>query len=431
MTGANEPTHLFMSYSSHDSEVVKTVAQRLQHRGVDVYLDALDRQMPGRSFLEVLEDNLRRASIVAVFIGGGGLGRFQRLEVTFAIILAAKKGLRVVPVLLPGAGQIADLELFMECFSWIDLRGGISEEQIQRLAEVCSAGTQAIPSFSGSGKDFRLSAVLKRTRRRLVIAGHTLDKFTGDEEVRDELVSLALQGKHITILQLNPNSPYAAAHRPFHGLESGSSSDYQYEQTLTFFHGLFQLLNQLKRNSIDVSFSSYMPRFRTVVVDDAVYVYLYMYGGDVAEVPDLRLEPGNSADDFIRRRILYSTFSAIHAPESIPFIRSGQIFLHWQKTHISNWTEWTALERSHHKLTHEFYIAQAEVFDARYGLLLEDYVQKYLDCTKGSTLVLGAVRVRKWNTFLRSVTTTFAVSIRATSRSSGLANDVGPSTASF
>ena len=337
----------------------------------------------------MIEDRLRKATTVAVFIGGGGLGPFQRLEVTLAVILAAKRGLRVVPVLLPAAGQISDLELFLECFSWIDLRKGITDEQIETLAQLCTASARPTEAVLGSANDITLSVLLKRTRRRLIIAGHTLDKFTGDKEVREELVNLALQGKSITIVQLNPDSPYAAAHRPFHGLESASSADDQYGQTLNFFENLFQLINRIKQDSIDVSFSNYMPRFRTVIVDDTVYVYLYMYGGDVADQPDLRLEPSSNADDLIRRRILYSTLSAVHAPESIPFIRSGQIFSHWRKTHISKWTEWTASERWRHKLTHEFYIAQAKEFEARYGFLLEDYVTGHLDRTEGSTLVLG------------------------------------------
>lgn len=389
MTSANEVTHVFMSYSSDHAREVKDVAGRLKHRGVNTYLDTLDQELPGKPFLRVIEDRLRKATTVAVFIGGGGLGPFQRLEVTLAVILAAKRGLRVVPVLLPGAGQISDLELFLDCFSWVDLREGITDEQVERLAQLCAAGARATETVLGNANDFTLSAILKRTRRRLIIAGHTLDKFTGDEEVRGELVNLALQGRRITIVQLNPDSPYAAAHRPFHGLESGSSADDQYGQTLNLFHSLFQLINPIKHDSIDVSFSNYMPRFRTVIVDDTVYVYLYMYGGDVADHPDLRLEPSSNAEDLIRRRILYSTLSVVHAPESIPFIRSGQIFSHWRKTHISKWTEWTTSERSRHKLTHEFYNVHAEAFDARYGLLLEDYVTGHLDRTNGSTLVLG------------------------------------------
>lgn len=388
MSAANELPQLFISYSSRDAEVVNAVARGLKQRGVNLYQDTLDKELSGRLFLEVIEDKLRNATTVAVFIGKGGLGPFQRLEVARAVILAAKKGLQVVPVLLPGV-QIADLELFMQCFSGVKLSEDITDEEIDRIAAVCSANPSISATVLGSAHDFTLSAVLKRTTQRLIISGHTLDKFTGDEEVQDDLVSLARKGKRIAILQLNPDSPYAAAHRPFHELESRSSAGHQYNQTLNFFEHLFHTLTPIKQNSIDVVFSNYMPRFRTVIVDAEVYVYLYMYGGDVGDVPDLQLKPSNSADDMIRRRILYSTLSAVHAPDSIPFIRSGQMFVHWRKTHISKWTEWTESERSHHKLTHEFYIAQAEEFDKRYGELLEEYVKKHLDRTKGSTLVLG------------------------------------------
>lgn len=370
--------------------MVKDVARRLRQRGVASYLDVLDQELPGRPF-DVIAARIKKAATVAVFIGGGGLGPFQRLEVTLAVIQAVKRGMRVVPVLLPGAGDIPELELFLECFSWIDLRQGIVEEQVERLARVCTVTPGSGSTASAAIEDYSLSAIIRRAQQRLVISGHTLDKFVGDEEVRDELRRLAFEGKRVTIIQLNPDSPYAAAHRPFHELESTSPAKDQHLHTLGFFQDLFQAVNPAKRDSIDVSLSNYMPRFRTVIVDDAVFVYHYMYGGDVAEHPDLRLEPSVSSDDQLRRRILYSTLSMVQAPETIPFIRCGQIFTHWRQTNISKWTDWTASERSRHKLTHEYYTVRAKEFHARYGNLdeLEDDVKRHLDLTRGSTLVLG------------------------------------------
>ena len=383
MSNVTGGVDLFMSYSTRHSEIVQDVALRLQQRGVNAYIDIKDQEMPGQRFLEVLENMLRRASAVAVFIGAGGVGQFQRLEVTAAIVLSAKRGLRVVPILLPDVGDLAELDLFLQCFSWIDFRHGISDADIDKLARVCTERAQVVAAIPVGDVDHSLPALLKRAQKRLIISGHTLDKFTRDESVRQTLIGLAVNGRSISILQLNPNSAYAAAHRPFHELESTSASVYQYEHTLQCFLDILKILGPHKRDSLDVTFSNYMPRFRTVIVDETVYVYFYMYGGDVSDSPDLCLEPRSDATDVVRRRILYSTLSTIYAPESMPFIRSGQVFSYWKDTDISKWASWTSAERLHHKLTHEFYVVHARVFHARYGRQLEADVRKHLDCDAG------------------------------------------------
>jgi SAM-dependent methyltransferase len=389
MATMSEGVHLFISYCRRDAVIVTDVAKRLKDRGVDLYCDVLDDNMPGKRFLEVIELGLRRAGLVAVFIGPGGLGDIQRLEVNLAIILSAKRGLRVIPVLLPDVGPSPELELFLQCFSWIDLRKGVTQEEIQKLVRLCLPEVGPSGTLTPSTPKHRLASLLRGAQRRLVISGHTLDKFTRNTEVQEALLGLVRQGVSITILQLNPSSPYAAAHRAFHELESTSPADDQYEHTLNFLRGIFDDSPPSGRDVLDVSFTNYMPRFRTVIVDDSVYVYLYMYGSDVAESPDLCLAPSESAHEGVRQRILYSTLSHIYAPESIPFIRCGQIFPQWRDKHICTWSNWTAAERMRHKLTHDFYVNHAEVFDKRFGDQLEVEVRAHLDHTTGATLVLG------------------------------------------
>lgn len=389
MNDANGRPKLFISYSNRDAAWAQKINELLRNRGVRTYLDTFDDEIQGNQFLGVIDRNIETACAVAVLIGSSGLSPMQRLEVDKAIILSATKGLRVVPVFLPEAAQSANLELFLECFSWIDLRKGSLDEKIDRLARVCTVSADGPLVVPNHGADFSLCAVLKGVKQRLIIAGHTLGKFTVDEDIKSELISLPRQGKSITLVQLNPESPYAKAHQPFHKLESRSSADNQYKQSLKFFESLFGIVNEEAQQLIDVSFSSYMPRFRTIVVDDTAYIYLYMYGADVAKTPDFILQPSETADDIIRQRIIYSTLNVAHAPDSIPFIRSGQIFPHWKETHIAKWTEWEEEERDHHSLTHTFYNAEAEAFDLRYGDELEPYVIGHLGLTTGSTLVLG------------------------------------------
>ena len=39
----------------------------------------------------------------------------------------------IIPVLLPGAPDIAKLPLFLEAFTWVDLREGMKKESLDRL----------------------------------------------------------------------------------------------------------------------------------------------------------------------------------------------------------------------------------------------------------------------------------------------------------
>jgi SAM-dependent methyltransferase len=389
MAIVGDAAHLFISYSRRDFDTVSDIAHRLRRKGVNLFFDAAADDLTGKSFLDVIEQALRRAETVAVFVGPSGLGDIQALEVNLAVIHAAKRGLRVVPVLLPGVPRFPELKLFLQCFSWFDLRKGVKDEEIDRLARLCKPEAPSPRAFTDRAETDHLPSLLQRAQRRLIISGHTLARFTRDTEVQQALLSMLTRGVHITILQLNPDSPYADAHRPFHDLESTSTADDQYEHTLDFLSGVFNDSSHDRRQLLDVSFANYMPRFRTVIVDDEVYVYLYMYGSDVGEHPDLCLTGSDAGDDMVRQRILYSTLSSVHAPESIPFIRCGQLFSQWRAKHICKWSHWSAAERSHHKVTHEFYVNNAEVFHQRFGAQLEAEVRAHLDRTTGSTLVLG------------------------------------------
>src|SRR5262249_51894474 len=44
-----------------------------------------------------------------------------------------ERGAFVIPVLLPGAPAKPELPLFLQAFTWVDLRGGLTREGIDRL----------------------------------------------------------------------------------------------------------------------------------------------------------------------------------------------------------------------------------------------------------------------------------------------------------
>jgi hypothetical protein len=71
-------------------------------------------------------------------------------------------------------------------------------------------------------------------------------------------------------------------------------------------------LDAPQKERLEVVFINYMPRFRTIVLDDDVHLYLYMFGVDVASTPDIVLEPSSRPEeDLLRQRILYSTIDLL------------------------------------------------------------------------------------------------------------------------
>lgn len=245
-----------------------------------------------------------------------------------------------------------------------------------------------------------LDEILFQTKKRLIISGHTLNRFSDDDKIRNTIESLLRKGVQVTIVALNPKSEYADAHTPYHELESSGRAKDQYKKALDFMSELFEKLDKESRARLEVLLSNYMPRFRTIIVDDKqVYLYLYMYGEDVNDYPDfifekdvLDLSEGEGVMDSEFERITASIVKLIFAPEIIPYIRYGRLNKHWEHSHLIQWDNWTQEIRYRHRITHQFYFDNAIEFNKKFGdpvSGIEMYVKKHLNLLSGRTLILG------------------------------------------
>ncbi|MCF7962503.1 MAG: toll/interleukin-1 receptor domain-containing protein [Pirellula sp.] len=156
---------VFLSHASRDKPFVRLVAERLQRDGISFFLDE-SHLIPGTLWQEALERALRASDSCAVFIGDEGMGPYHELEMRAAISLQVEmnRGLRVIPVLLPGKKRPdeRDLSMFLKQLTWVKFRGDPDQDDTAYLR--LKAGIEdREPGFVASGAKPRdVDTVLQR-----------------------------------------------------------------------------------------------------------------------------------------------------------------------------------------------------------------------------------------------------------------------------
>jgi hypothetical protein len=123
---------VFLSHNSRDKPVVEEICTLLEKEGLRVWLDKKELR-PGFPWQEGLEEGIHASRAVAVFVGPEGLGAWQEPEARAFFARSRRERIPVIPVLLPGCPESPQLTVFLEAFTWVDLRKGLTEEGLARL----------------------------------------------------------------------------------------------------------------------------------------------------------------------------------------------------------------------------------------------------------------------------------------------------------
>ena len=124
---------IFLSHNSKDKPAVRQIAEALRdRRGLKVWLDEWELP-PGRPWQSEVETVIRTVRSAAVLVAKDGMGPWEIPEMRACLSQVVKRGLPVIPVLLPGCPTAPDLPLFLEDNTWVDLRRGITEDGLDRL----------------------------------------------------------------------------------------------------------------------------------------------------------------------------------------------------------------------------------------------------------------------------------------------------------
>ena len=124
---------VFLSHNSKDKATVRKLKKKLEDDyRLTCWLDE-DELPPGVPWQPLLEKGIRDSKSVAVLVGNDGEGPWQAEETMAALELAVREQLPVIPVLLPSAPSQPDLPMFLANRGWVDLRGGLKKDDVDKL----------------------------------------------------------------------------------------------------------------------------------------------------------------------------------------------------------------------------------------------------------------------------------------------------------
>lgn len=121
---------VFLSYPAPQRADVERIAHALKAGGLKPWLDGWE-VVPGSEFTGEIERVMTRSRAFAVFIGPEGVGVWQRREISSACA-AAKRGVRLVPVLLGSASWQAVPPL-LRAYSHVQIADAADSSGIEKL----------------------------------------------------------------------------------------------------------------------------------------------------------------------------------------------------------------------------------------------------------------------------------------------------------
>lgn len=128
---------VFICHNSLDKQAIVELGTALKSQGLRVWIDIWELP-PGRRWQDELEKIVSTCKAAAICVGGNGIGPWADMEMRgligrFVAERQSGKMIPIIPTLLPGAPASVELPLFLSEFSWVNLRDGLTDDNIARL----------------------------------------------------------------------------------------------------------------------------------------------------------------------------------------------------------------------------------------------------------------------------------------------------------
>jgi len=134
---------VFLCHNSRDKEPVREIAAWLRRNGLRSWLDESEIS-PGADWKMELHKAIDGVKCAAVFLGPAGAGKWQVHEISILSHLAGRGGLRVIPVLLPGAAEPTWFR-GLPSNQWVDLKKGDEQKKAKLLEAILDANNLPHP----------------------------------------------------------------------------------------------------------------------------------------------------------------------------------------------------------------------------------------------------------------------------------------------
>ena len=183
---------VFLSYPSADKPAVRRLAKLLIKQGIKPWFDERDL-IPGRPWQEALEETIVNIRSVAIMVGKLGIGPWEDREMRAFLSEFVRREIRQILCCFQAPRPHLDLRPSPREFTWVDLRSGIKEKDVERLIwGVTGVTTMTLPLPVLHSTQFHNFGI-----KRLIIAttcnqvGHlstssTRERRTALAAVRDE-----------------------------------------------------------------------------------------------------------------------------------------------------------------------------------------------------------------------------------------------------
>jgi hypothetical protein len=112
---------VFLCYNRKDAEPVEAIYRRLREHKIRPWLDTHDLR-PGDVWLNAIDGLMGSVKTAAVCAGAASTGRVQDMEIRALLRTFADRGVRIIPILLPGAGDRPNWSAFLDDFQWVDFQ---------------------------------------------------------------------------------------------------------------------------------------------------------------------------------------------------------------------------------------------------------------------------------------------------------------------
>ena len=112
---------VFLCHNSADKPAVRRIGDQLKEAGLLPWLD-VDELPPGQPWQPLLEQQIQNIRAAAVCFGAAGIGPWQEREMYGFLSAFVKRGVPVIPLLLPDAPSTPELPVFLSAMTWVDFR---------------------------------------------------------------------------------------------------------------------------------------------------------------------------------------------------------------------------------------------------------------------------------------------------------------------